>query len=130
MNAPISLHFAKLNALESSTEHLLAECERAGNLKGISKFYEAFHGDEKRGEIETANLDAKIYETTLEVAQSYARTADRAYIDALLTCASTMEQKNARRVTEAMIVTKRRLDEARKRAIGANSTVRINREMG
>ena len=112
MNAPISLHFAKLNALESSTRHLLAECEEQ-IIKGISKFYEAFHAErEAREKSETANLDAKICETTLEVAQSYARTADRAYDDALYFAQSTMEQE-IQEVTEAMIVTKRRLDEAR-----------------
>ena len=112
MNAPISLHFAKLNALESSIRHLLAECEEQ-ITKGISKFYEAFHAErEAREKSETANLDAKICETTLEVAQSYARTADRAYDDALYFAQSTMEQE-IQEVTEAMIVTKRRLDEAR-----------------
>jgi len=112
MNAPISLHFAKLNALESSTRHLLAECEEQVT-KGISQFYEAFRVErEAREKSETANLDAKICETTLEVAQSYARTADRAYDDALYFAQSTMEQE-IREVNEAMIVTKRRLEEAR-----------------
>ena len=112
MNAPISLHFAKLNALESSTRHLLAECEEEVT-KGISQFYEAFRVErEAREKSETANLDAKICETTLEVAQSYARTADRAYDDALYFAQSTMEQE-IQEVKEAMIVTKRRLEEAR-----------------
>ena len=112
MNAPISLHFAKLNALESSTRHLLAECEEEVT-KGISQFYEAFRVErEAREKSETANLDAKICETTLEVAQSYARTADRAYDDALYFAQSTMEQE-IQEVNEAMIVTKRRLEEAR-----------------
>ena len=112
MNAPISLHFAKLNALESSTRHLLAECEEQVTT-GISQFYEAFRVErEAREKSETANLDAKICETTLEVAQSYARTADRAYDDALYFAQSTMEQE-IREVNEAMIVTKRRLEEAR-----------------
>jgi len=112
MNAPISLHFAKLNALESSTRHLLAECEEQVT-KGISQFYEAFRVErEAREKSETANLDAKICETTLEVAQSYARTADRAYDDALYFAQSTMEQE-IQEVNEAMIVTKRRLEEAR-----------------
>ena len=111
MNAPISLHFAKLNALESSTRHLLAECEEAVT-KGISLFYEAFKVErEAREKSETANLDAKICETTLEVAQSYAQTADREYADALYFAQSTMEHEITE-VKDAMIVTKRRLEEA------------------
>ena len=55
MNAPISLHFAKLNALESSTRHLLAECEEEVT-KGISQFYEAFRVEREEREIGNGKL--------------------------------------------------------------------------
>ena len=82
--------------------------------------------DLKRGEIRSGQLGRENLRDDFGVAQSYARTADRAADDALY-FAQVLWNRNA--VTEAMIVTKRRLDEARKNG-DRSSTVRINREMG